>query len=257
MVTTTHSESNTTSGEAVRARNYFATTHWSVVLCAGRQDTTRSTIALEKLCQTYWFPLYAYARRRGFSAHDAQDLTQGFFECLLERQSLANADPNRGRFRSFILGAMNHFMRDKWEKGRAQKRGGEHFQPLSIELAAAEKRFDLEPASHITPDLAFEKEWATALLDVVLSRLQQEYVGAGKADLFDALKVALSAGEGAISYAELAPRLKMTEGNLRVAAHRLRKRYRELLRAEIANTVSSPGEINDEMRHLFKTMLNG
>jgi RNA polymerase sigma factor (sigma-70 family) len=257
MPSTTLTDSTPGNDQSAKPRNYFATTHWSVVLTAGRQDTTRSTVALEKLCQTYWFPLYAYVRRRGFSAHDAQDLTQGFFETLLKRRSLANADPNRGRFRSFILGAMNHFLTDECQKGRAQKRGGGQAQPISLDLAAAEGRFNLEPALAPAPDLTFEKEWANALLEAVLNRLQEEYAKDDKSALFDILRVFLTAGQETISYPELATRLGMTEGNVRVAAHRLRKRYRELLRAEVADTVSSPEEIKDELRHLFNTVLNG
>jgi RNA polymerase sigma-70 factor (ECF subfamily) len=224
------------------------------VLSAGREDATNAGAALEKLCRNYWFPLYAYVRRHGYSPHDAQDLTQGFFESLLRRRSLARVDPNRGRFRSFMLGAMNHFLADHGQKSRAQKRGGQQPPPISLELAAAEKRFDLEPASNVTPDIAFEREWATTLLESVVNQLEDEYVKSSKADLFVALKGVLAAGAASVSYADIAGRLNMTEGNLRVAAHRLRKRYRELLRTEIAKTVSSSEEIKDEMRHLFKTM---
>jgi RNA polymerase sigma factor (sigma-70 family) len=239
-----------------KPRNYFATTHWTVVLAAGSGEMERSKVALEKLCQVYWFPLYAYVRRRGYSSHDAQDLTQGFFECLLKRQSLVHADPNRGRFRSFMLGAMNHFIADEWNKARAQKRGGKDTN-ISLDIEDAENRLDHNPARHDSPDVAFDKEWATALLNEVLNRLEQEYRSAGKKDLFDGLSGALAGSRNSVSYAELAKRLSLTDGNARVAVHRLRKRYRELLLTEIANTVRSPEDINDELHHLFKTMLEG
>src|SRR5208283_4853886 len=162
----------------------------SVVLSAGGSDTMRARDALARLCQTYWYPLYAYVRRRGNSAHDAQDLTQAFFAQLLERQSLAAADPERGRFRSFLLGAMNHFLINEWQKSRAQKRGGGS-QTISLDLAAAEERFDLEPADHSTPDKIFERQWALTLLGEVLNRLEAEYQREGKGGLFAALKQTL------------------------------------------------------------------
>jgi RNA polymerase sigma-70 factor (ECF subfamily) len=168
----------------------FVTTHWSVVLTAGGSDTTRARDTLARLCQTYWYPLYAYIRRRGHSPHDAQDLTQAFFAQLLERQSLAAADPERGRFRSFLLGAMNHFLVNEWQKAHAQKRGGGS-QTLSLDLAAAEERFDLEPADNSTPDRVFEKQWAMTLLGEVLNRLDAEYRREGKGGLFAALKQTL------------------------------------------------------------------
>jgi RNA polymerase sigma-70 factor (ECF subfamily) len=168
----------------------FVTTHWSVVLTAGGSDTTRARDTLARLCQTYWYPLYAYIRRRGHSSHDAQDLTQAFFAQLLERQSLAAADPERGRFRSFLLGAMNHFLVNEWQKAHAQKRGGGS-QTLSLDLAAAEERFDLEPADNSTPNRVFEKQWAMTLLGEVLNRLDAEYRREGKGGLFAALKQTL------------------------------------------------------------------
>ena len=227
-----------------------------MVLTAGRNDTTQACAALEKLCQIYWYPLYVYVRRRGHSPEDAQDLTQEFFARLLERQSLARVDPNRGRFRSFILGAMRHFLADEWAKARTQKRGGGR-PVLSLDLAAAEKRFDLEPADNATPDKAFDKQWATALLDEVLTKLEEEHQREGKDALFGALKQTLIGTRAGLPYAALAERLSMTEGAVKTAVHRLRKRYRELLRAEIANTVLSPEEVSEEMRHLFRVMAGG
>ena len=163
------------------APRVFATTHWSMVLAAGGDDT-HAQVALSKLCELYWYPLYAYVRRRGHSPEDARDLTQEFFVRLLERQSLANAHPDRGKFRSFILGAMNHFLADERAKLQTQKRGGGH-KILSLDLMAAEQRFDLEPADNATPDKSFDKQWAAALLNEVLNRLEDAYRGDGKLSL--------------------------------------------------------------------------
>ncbi len=248
------SATETGSSSPVRPQAVFATTHWSVVLTAGRSDTTRSQNALARLCQTYWYPLYFYVRRRGYSAHDAQDLTQAFFARLLEHQSLTSADPDRGRFRSFILTAMNHFLASEWKRGMAQKRGGGSL-PISLDLAAAEERFDLEPADHSAPDKMFEKQWALALLAEVLNRLEGEYQSEGKTDLFNALKQSLMGSRETQPYIELAPRLGMNESAVKVAVHRLRKRYRELIRAEIANTLDHSQEVEAEMQYLFQVLV--
>jgi RNA polymerase sigma factor (sigma-70 family) len=241
-----------TSAPEVR-QPVFVTTHWSVVLAAGRSETTRSRDALARLCQTYWYPLYANVRRRGYSAHDAQDLTQEFFARLLEKQSIASADPQRGRFRSFILTAMNNFLAQEWEKSRAIKRGGGS-EMFSLDLARAEEHYDLEPCTSETPDKDFDKKWAVALLESVMTQLEAEYKREEKGDLFDALKQTLTGSRESQPYAELAKTLSMNEGAVKVAVHRLRKRYRDLLQAEIANTVSSPEEIKEEMRHLFSAL---
>ena len=243
-------------GGEVVCKPVFVATRWSVVLRAGRSDTTRARAALESLCQTYWYPLYAYVRRRGHSPEDAKDLTQEFFARLLERQSLANADPDRGKFRSFILGAMNHFLADERAKSLTQKRGGGH-EILSLDLMAAEQRFDLEPADNATPDKSFDKQWAAALLNEVLNRLEDAYRRDGKLSLFMELKQTLTGTRESQPYAVLAQRLSMNEGAIRAAVHRLRKRYRELLRDEIANTVSSQEEVNEELRYLFKVSADG
>jgi RNA polymerase sigma-70 factor (ECF subfamily) len=237
-------------------RPAFVTTHWSVVLAAGHGDAAHARAALGELCQTYWYPLYVYARRRGYAPHDAQDLTQTFFVRLLERHSLASADPGRGRFRSFLLTAMKHFLATEWEKARAQKRGGGN-TVLSLDLAAAEQRYDLEPADDSTPEKIFDKQWAIALLDEVVNRLEEEYRQKGKAVLFAALKNTLTGSGESQPYAALATRLGMSEGAAKVAVHRLRRRYRELVRAEIANTVVSPEEVEEEMRHLLQALAGG
>jgi len=244
------------SSEVAKPQSYFATTHWSIVLNAGRHDTTRASAALDQLCETYWYPLYAYARRRGYSPHDAQDLTQGFFACLLERQSLATADPNKGRFRSFMLGAMNYFLTTERTKMQTQKRGGGR-EIFSLDLAAAEERLDLEPAGDSPPDRVFDKEWATALLDKVLSQLEGGFRQEGKMPLFDTLKQTLAGSRESQPYAVLAEQLKMNEGAVKTAVHRLRKRYRQLLEAEIANTVTSRDEVNEELAYLLTVVSGG
>ena len=240
-----------TAAQGTGAR--FLTTHWSVVLAAGSGDATRAQTALARLCQTYWFPLYAQVRRRGHSPHDAQDLTQEFFARLLEGRVLASADPNRGRFRSFLLAALNHFLAHEWERARAQKRGGGR-QIISLDLALAEQRYDLEPADTSSPDKLFDKHWAGALLEEVLSQLEAEYQQAGKAELFGALKQTLTGTRESQPYAGLATQLGLSEGAVKVAVHRLRKRYRELLRAEVAHSVADPEQTDDELRYLLATL---
>ena len=244
---------STAPSSRVAPQPAFVTTHWSVVHTAGRENTTRARTALEKLCQTYWYPLYAYVRHRGYSPEDAKDLTQAFFLRLLEQRSLAHANPDLGRFRSFLLGALNHFLITEWKKSRSQRRGGGR-QMFSLDWAAAEGRFDLEPADHATPDKAFDKHWATALLDEVLRQLENEYRRDQKLELFQALKQTLAGPRESQPYTDLASQLGMTEGALRVAVHRLRKRYRALLEEEIANTVTSPEEVKEEMAYLFRAI---
>lgn len=244
---------STTSRTGPVQRPLFVTTQWSTVLRAGHGHTTHAREALEKLCRTYWYPIYACVRRRGHSPEDSQDLTQAFFLRLLEQQSLANANPNLGRFRSFLVGALNHFLIDEWKKARTQRRGGGR-QILSLDWAAAEQRFDLEPADNATPDKAFDRNWATALLDEVLKQLEVEYKREGKLAMYTALKQTLTGARQSQPYANLAEQLGMAEGAVRVAVHRLRKRYRALLEAEIAHTVSSQEEVKDEMAFLFQTM---
>ncbi len=231
----------------------FVTTHWSVVLAAGQSDTTRARDALARLCQTYWYPLYAHARRRGHSPHDAQDLTQEFMAHVLECGAFASADSSRGRFRSFILKSMDNFLAHEWQKARARKRGGGH-ELISLDLALAEKRFDLEPADTSTPDKLFDKHWAYTLLEEVLNRLEAEYRHNAKGELFLALRETFTGRKESQPYAVLAARLNMNEATVKVAVHRLRKRYRELLSAEIANTVQDPAEAEDELRYLFSSL---
>jgi RNA polymerase sigma-70 factor (ECF subfamily) len=242
----------TSPGNEPSPRQVFVTTHWSVVLTAGRSDTTRARAALENLCQTYWHPLYAYVRRRGHSSEDAQDLTQAFFARLLERNAVAAVAPEKGRFRSFLLASMNHFLSDEWDKARAQKRGGG--KVISLDLQSAETRLGEIPVENFTPEKAFEHRWAITLLEQVYQRLGEEYRAEGKGVLFDALRTTLAGASDAAPYAELARQLDMTEGAVKVAVHRLRQRYRKLLRDTIADTVSTPDEVEDELRYLFRTL---
>lgn len=231
----------------------FATTRWSIVLHAGRGDVPEARAALADLCRTYWFPLYAQVRRRGYNAHDAQDLTQAFFARLLENETLTHADPARGRFRSFVLTALKHFLNDEWAKVRAQKRGGGHL-PVSLDLDTAEARLREQPSGDAAPDRAFDRAWALALLETVLAKLEAEYRAAGKSAQWAILKPALTGARGDQPYATFAAPLGTTEGAVKVAVHRLRRRYRELLEAEIAQTVGSPEEAADELRHLFRAL---
>jgi RNA polymerase sigma-70 factor (ECF subfamily) len=250
---------HTASSEPISTRiepprsHVFVTTHWSVVLTAGRNDTTRAHAALAKLCQTYWYPLYAYVRRRGQSPEDAQDLTQEFFARLLEKNWVGNADQTKGRFRSFLLSAMNHFLADEWDKARAQKRGG-GVPLVPLQFETAETRYGVEPADSATPERTFERRWALTLLEEVLNHLRTEYEQEGKADLFTTLNPCLVGERTAQPYAELATKMGVNEGTVKSAVHRLRQRYRQLLRDEIANTVAGAEEVDEELRHLFAVL---
>ncbi len=231
----------------------FVTTQWSVVLTAGRNDPTQARPALESLCRAYWYPLYAYARRRGHSPEDAQDLTQSFFARLLERNWVRDADRSRGRFRTFLLTAMSRFLSDDWDKKRARKRGG-GVPHLPLDFDEAETRYGHELADHTTPDQCFERQWALTVLEGVLQRLRAEYEREGKGELFSALNSCLVGSRESQPYAELGARLQMTEGAVKVAVHRLRKRYRELLRTEVGQTLAAGEDVDEELRHLFSAL---
>ena len=231
----------------------FATTHWSLVASAGKPESKEAGEALQALCQRYWYPLYAYVRRRVPQVSEAQDLTQEFFARLLEKNALAQAAPERGRFRSFLLASLNNFLANEWDRANAQKRGGGQ-QPLSLDLSEGESRLHLEPAHNLTPQRLYEREWSLTLIRLAMDRLQADCTSAGKLRQFELLQGAL-AGEGAsASYASVAAELEMTEEAARQAAHRLRRRFREFLRGEVAQTVSDPGEVDDEIRSLFATL---
>jgi RNA polymerase sigma factor (sigma-70 family) len=231
----------------------FATTHWSVVLQAGT-DSPQGREALGRLYQVYWPPLYWYLRRRGCSAEDAQDLIQGFFTRWLERNWAGRADREKGRFRNFLLGALNHYLSNEWDKARAQKRGG-GAQILPLEFDAAENHYTIEPADGTTPEACFERRWAMALLEEVMNRLRQESEREGRGQAFALLHPCLVGDEAALPYADLARQLNVSEGTIKSAVHRLRQRYRQLLREEIARTVSEPAEVEEELGHL-RTVLS-
>ena len=245
--------SESTQSESSAVPQWFVTTHWSVVLAAGRSDSTRARAALEKLCRNYWYPLYAFVRRLGHSAEDAEDLVQSFFTICLEKNYLGAAEQSKGRFRSFLLIALKRFLANEWNKARAQKRGGSH-TAISLDGLTAEQRYALEPADHLSADKLFDRRWALTLLDQVVARLRDEQADAGKLEQFEQLKECItSAGRGE-PYAEIAARLGTSEGAIKVTAHRLRQRYRELLEEEIANTVATPGEVEEERRHLLMAL---
>jgi RNA polymerase sigma-70 factor (ECF subfamily) len=228
----------------------FATTHWMVVLAAGKKHTPQSDGALEELCRTYWFPLYAYVRRRGHNKQDAEDLTQAFFARFLEKNYLSGLSSERGRFRAFLLASLKHFLANEWDKSQAQKRGGGAAH-LSLDWQTADTKFQVAATDGPGPDQAFDREWALALLAKVIERLQSECAADGKAKLFEQLKMFLMAGKGESAQSDVAKALGMEEGAVRVAVHRLRKRYRALLRDEIAQTLSDPAQVDAEMRALF------
>ena len=243
-------EESTTPPLGVVARQpVFATPHWSVVLTAGRVDAPLARESLDKLCQAYWYPLYVYVRRRGYNEADAKDLTQEFFARLLRGDGLGRADRQKGRFRSFLLASISHFLANEREKSRRQKRGGGLV--ITLPFGANDEHHRWEPADNLTPEQSFERRWALALLDQVMSRLRAEYAGEDKEKLFAELKPCLLGERTAQPYAGLASTLGMTEGSVKVAVYRLRQRYRQLLREEIANTVAKPEEIEDELSHLF------
>jgi DNA-directed RNA polymerase specialized sigma24 family protein len=233
----------------------FHTTHWSAVLTACGDDSTAAQAALSELCQTYWYPLYAYIRCRGNPTEDAADLTQGFFAQLLAKKYLADLTPGLGRFRSFLLTSLKHFLANEWDKGQAQRRGGGRLV-ISLDDDRAEERFRLEPVDQITPEVLFERRWACTVLEQVLGRLRDEFVQSEQAELFDELKVFLSTDQTHSSYTLVALRTGLKEGTVKVAVHRLRRRYGELLRAQIAQTVEDPREVEDEVRHLIATLSN-
>jgi RNA polymerase sigma-70 factor (ECF subfamily) len=241
----------TNSNAAAAGR--FATTHWSVVLAAGRSSSPQHGPALSTLCQTYWFPLYAYLRRHGYDAHEAADYTQAFFARMLDKNYLKKVEPKPGKFRSFLLAALKNFVANERDRATAQKRGGGR-TVLSLDFENAENQYALEPADNLSPEKLFEKSWALTVLERTMDSLEAELAGKGKQRLFEHLRVYLAAETSSIPYSEVAGKLGMTEGSVRVAVHRLRKRCRELLRDEIAQTVATEGQIDDEIRGLFAAL---
>jgi RNA polymerase sigma-70 factor (ECF subfamily) len=231
----------------------FTTTEWSLVLAAAGRDDVRGREALGRLCQVYWYPLYAFVRRQGHGPQDAQDMTQEFFLRLLEKDYLGDVDRLKGKFRSFLLAALKHFLSKQRARDRTLKRGGGRAL-LPLDTLSAEDRYRREPEVNATPERLFERRWALTLLDRVLTRLSEEYDTTGKRAVFAQLQGCLTGGRDSPPYAELAVKLGMTEGAVKVAVHRLRQRYRGVLRDEIAQTVADPAEINDEIRQLFAAL---
>jgi len=243
--------STTGERESARPRHYFATTHWTVVLAAGAKDTASSQGALEELCQGYWTPLYAFARRRGYTPEDAEDVTQEFFRRLLDRNSLQSADREKGRFRTFLLVAFKRFMANECDRAHAQKRGGA-IALESFDTSVIEPQID--PSSDLTPERAYDRRWALALLEKAMARLRQEFVASGKIDEFEKTKTCLTADRGAIPYPEMAQALGMSEGAVRVSVHRLRRRFRDIFCEEISQTVATEAEIDEEVRYLLSVI---
>ena len=236
------------SGVPVSAQ--FATTHWSAVLAAGERELPQAAEALEKLCRAYWYPLYVYVRRQGNCPEDAQDLTQIFFSRLLEKNYFAKADRDRGKFRTFLLGSLKNFLVNEWKRAGRLKRGGD-LTFLSFDANAAEERYAGEQIDETNPVNDFERQWAVTLIEQVFTTLRREYASADKAQLFEALKIFVWGDKASVSYAEIGHQLNLTEGTVKVAVHRLRHRFRELLRAEVAHTVARPEDIDGELRHLI------
>jgi DNA-directed RNA polymerase specialized sigma24 family protein len=228
----------------------FVTTHWSVVLASANTDSLQARAALEQLCRTYWYPLYCYIRRRGYGHEDAQDLTQGFLLRWLESKSFARADASKGRLRSFLLAGLNHFLSDQWDRASAQKRGGGRPSFSLMDTQAGDERYRLEPVDEHTPEKLFERRWALTLLDQVLARAEQEFREAGKLELFQQLRPFLIAGAGEETYAQVGPELGMSREAVKKAVQRMRHRYYQLFREEVAHTVADPADVEEELRYL-------
>jgi RNA polymerase sigma-70 factor (ECF subfamily) len=244
------SPSYTGPGTTSEHSHWFTTTHWSLVLNARDPSSPQATEALEKLCRTYWYPLYAYVRRLGEEQESAKDLTQGFFARLLEKNYLAQVQRERGKFRSFLLVALKHFVADEWDKARAQKRGGG--QPLiSLDDTTGEDRYRLEPADAMDAEKLYERQWALTVLEQARQRLKVEYDQAGKSGLYEHLKVYEGGDRNGPPYAEAAVKLGLGESGVKSAVLRMRQRYRELVRVEVANTVATPADVDAEIRHLI------
>jgi len=229
---------------------WFGTTHWSVVLAAGNSNSPQAPEALAQLCNNYWYPLYAYVRRRGHEPADAQDLTQEFFARLLEKDFLKAVHQERGKFRWFLLSALKRFLINEWNREHAAKRGGTHAR-ISLDAAAGEGRYHQEISHELTPEKLFDQSWAMTLLDAAHEQLRRDYEARGHGEVFDQLKIFLSGDRAPLSHAQAGQLLGINENAVKVAVHRLRQRYRECLREQIAQTVSTPAEVDAEIRELF------
>ncbi len=236
-------------GSHVPRAGVFATTHWSVVVRAGDSQSPESLSAMERLCRTYWYPLYAFVRRRGNSHEDASDLTQAFFAKFLEKRYLRSVDSNLGKFRTFLLTSMTHFLANEWDKSQAQRRGG-GAPIVSLEDSAADQRYQLEPTDRVTPETLFERRWAQTVMGVVLVRLSTET----DSKRFEILKAFLLEDKGAVSYEAASAELGLSVAAITSAIHRMRARFRALLIEEVGHTVEKPGDVKDELRHLLSAL---
>ncbi|MFQ5734204.1 MAG: RNA polymerase sigma factor [Planctomycetaceae bacterium] len=237
----------------IQQNRVFATTRWSVVILAGRNSSPDSRRALGSLCEAYWYPLYAYVRRRVPDVNEAQDLTQAFFAKLLEKNYIGSATPERGRFRAFLLTAFKHFLSKEWDKAKTQKRGGGR-APISLDFESADSRISIEPSSGLTAEQLYDRHWAVTLLGQILARLESEFARDGKTSQFAELKGFIIGDHSGTTYSDVAVRLNITEAAAKMAGSRVRRRYRELLRDEISQTVAEPDEVDDEIRNLFATL---
>jgi len=243
----------TNTSKERRPRESFATTRWTVVLAAGRAvDTATALAALDELCKTYWYPLYAYVRRKGYNSHDAEDRVQGFFARLNRLNSLAATDRDKGKFRAFLLAGMKHYLADEWGREAAGRRDVR--KTVFWDAIEAETRYVLEPADHLTPERLFERQWALTLLKHVFGRLRREYEETGRQALFDQLQFAIAGEKDTVAGADLAARLNLSEGAVRVAIHRLRQRYRQFLREEIAHTLADGENVASELADLRRVL---
>jgi RNA polymerase sigma-70 factor (ECF subfamily) len=243
---------NSATTPAERAA-WFTTTHWSVVLNARDPASPQAGQALERLCRSYWYPLYAFVRRQGHDEAEAKDLTQGFFAKLLEKNYLAGVHPKRGKFRTFLLASIRHFISDEWDKAHALKRGGGK-TIVSLDEMVGEDRYRREPSDAMDAEKLYERRWALTLLEQAGERLKEEYRMAGKAELYGRLQLFESGDKDTPACAEIAPALGLSESGLRSAVHRMRRRYRELVREEVAQTVNSPAEVDEEIRYLLRVV---
>ncbi len=234
-------------------RESFQTTHWSMILLARDRDVSHCRDAMHELCRRYWFPLYAFARRRGYESNQAQDLIQAFFLRVLEKDVLSRADRDRGRFRNFLLASLKHFLANEAAKAASLRRGGQH-PSVSLDFRDAEGRLANEAIDHLTADAHYHRQWALQVLQRTLEQLGREFAEEGKSDLFDALGPYLAADRERLPYAEMGAKLGMTADAVKVTVHRMRRRYRRRLQAEIADTIASPEEIEEEIQDLFRAV---
>jgi RNA polymerase sigma-70 factor (ECF subfamily) len=247
------SAANFSLGSLENGAAQFTATHWSVVLAAGQESSPEAARALAELCRTYWYPLYAYVRRKGYAVADAQDLTQEFFARFLEKHWFAAADRRKGKFRSFLLASLEHFLAKEWTRAHRLKRGGGQ-TIIAWDGCDPQERYRLEPPDEWSAERIYERRWALTVLEQAMSGLAAEYAAAGKQRLFEELRPFISGDDNDVAYPDIAARVQLSEGAVRVAVHRLRQRYGECVRSEIARIVQRPEEIEEELRHLLRAL---